>query len=466
MNNLYMLIDIGTSKIVCFITIVDTLNYNLKIIGYAENKSHGFVRGIVKNITDFKNSLSETIKKAKESIDKKTLNPKKIEQYLTKGYIAIGGSNFTVNSETLNIDLSKHNNILTKEILRENIYNEKLNITENENTNEKIINFYIKNILIDDEPIENPYGSYGKNATIDFFVLKINTNYYNLLNNIFNDVGLTNFKLVPKIIASSEALLTSDDKTNGIMLIDIGSSNTDSIIYKNNYIKSLSFLPFAGNIITQDIKNVFKISERIAEQIKIKFGKAYMLNSDPIDLIICEDNYNEDNKKIEIDSSLLTQVIMSRVKEILLFTKQNLIKKLNLSENEVTQYFNKNLFNGILLTGLSASLERIDILTQEIFKCPVSQRLPNINLVNFAENIKIHQNTFNSHSYSTIIGLLKILLKKIQNNPTTKDNKKTILFNDLKKIFFNFKKVKTFKENLKDNIKNIRNIFTEEDSNF
>lgn len=62
--------------------------------------------------------------------------------------------------------------------------------------------------------------------------------------------------LVLEPLASSEAVLTDEEKEAGVVLVDIGGGTTDVAIYYDNVIRHTAVIPFGGNMVTQDIREV------------------------------------------------------------------------------------------------------------------------------------------------------------------------------------------------------------------
>jgi cell division protein FtsA len=75
-------------------------------------------------------------------------------------------------------------------------------------------------------------------------------------------------------LASSEAVLTKEEKEAGVAIVDIGGGTTDIAIFKDNIIRHTCVIPYGGGIITEDIKEGCSIIEKHAEQLKVKFGSA------------------------------------------------------------------------------------------------------------------------------------------------------------------------------------------------
>ena len=66
-------------------------------------------------------------------------------------------------------------------------------------------------------------------------------------------------------IASSEAVLSEEEKEAGVALVDIGGGTTDIAIFQDGIIRHTAVIPFGGNAITEDIKEGCGIIKNQAE---------------------------------------------------------------------------------------------------------------------------------------------------------------------------------------------------------
>ena len=95
-------------------------------------------------------------------------------------------------------------------------------------------------------------------------------------------LNMANITLEP--LASSEAVLSFEEKEAGVALIDIGGGTTDLAIFKDGIIRHTAVIPFGGNVITEDIKEGCSIIEKQAELLKsnldrLGLGKTEKLKS-------------------------------------------------------------------------------------------------------------------------------------------------------------------------------------------
>ena len=92
------------------------------------------------------------------------------------------------------------------------------------------------------------------------------------LDKIFNGMKIAIAKkyFLPDVVA--RAVLTPDEMTSGIALVDIGAGVTSVSIYYGGIMRYYASIPFGGKSITGDIRTECSISDDLAEKIKKRFG--------------------------------------------------------------------------------------------------------------------------------------------------------------------------------------------------
>ncbi len=115
-------------------------------------------------------------------------------------------------------------------------------------------------------------------------------------------------------LASSAAVLHQDELEAGVVLVDIGGGTTDVAIFKNKIIRHTAVIPFAGNIITDDIMEGCKLLKPQAEKLKTSFGSALPSETHENEIISIPGIAGRDRK--EISMRTLAHVINARMEEI------------------------------------------------------------------------------------------------------------------------------------------------------
>ena len=194
--------------------------------------------------------------------------------------------------------------------------------------------------------------------------------------------------LVLEPLASSEAVLSDEEKEAGVVLVDIGGGTTDIAIFQDGIIRHTAVIPFGGNIITDDIAAGCSILRKHAEQLKVKFGSA--LGSDSMEnQIVCIPGFSGREPK-EISVRNLANIIQARTEEIV----EQIIYEIKSSGYE------KQLIAGIVLTGGGAQLKNITQLVEYLSGLETRMGYPNEHLG------KGNSAELGSPMYATGIGLV------------------------------------------------------------
>ncbi len=201
-----------------------------------------------------------------------------------------------------------------------------------------------------------------------------------------NNAGLNVHDIVLEQLASSEAVLTQDEKDLGVALVDIGGGTSDLAIFSGGSIKHTAVLSLGGNQVTRDLAFGLQTPVSEAEEVKKKWG-------------CCRASLIEADEQIGIEGvggrgvrnlsrSVMAEIIEPRMNEIFTLLKR---------EIELSGY-EELIASGVVLTGGSSLLEGIEDLAAEVFQRPVRIGLPRRigGLVDVVE----------SPVYATAVGLL------------------------------------------------------------
>lgn|GEM_PF-5494734 len=201
-------------------------------------------------------------------------------------------------------------------------------------------------------------------------------------------INFTDFCL--ESIASAEAVLTPEQKETGVVLVDIGGSTCDLVIYKNGVIVHTAVLGIGGNHITYDVSVGLDLPFEEAESIKVTQCIA-------VPSVLGRETHK-----------FLDRIVACRVEEILYYIHREV----------VNSGFNSTVGGAIVITGGTTLMRGMPELAQMIFDLPVKLGLP-VNGVMLPES-------FNSPRFSTAIGFIKYGLRNIQKSKSLAQEQKNI----------------------------------------
>jgi cell division protein FtsA len=188
-------------------------------------------------------------------------------------------------------------------------------------------------------------------------------------------------------LASSEAVLSSDELEAGVVLVDIGGGTTDVAIFHDNIICHTAVIPYGGNIITEDIKQGCNVMKAHAELLKVKFGSALANELDENEIVTIPGIRGRAAKEISVKN--LSMIIQARIQEIM-----------ELVDFEIKHSGVGNIAGGIVITGGGSQLKHVDQLAEFVTGLDARIGYPNEHLAKgMVEEVK-------SPIYATGVGLV------------------------------------------------------------
>lgn len=338
-QNVVVALDIGTTKVCCLAGRKNDHD-KLEIIGVGKVDSVGVLRGVVSNIEKTVNAIREAVEIAERQAGMK----------FHTVHVGIAGQH---------IKSLQHRGILTRESDHTEIGRRDIDRLVNDMyklvlpPGDKIIHVFPQEFTVDSEQgITDPIGMCGVRLEANFHII---TGQITAINNLYRcveKVGLRVAELTLEPIASSDAVLSEEEKQAGVALVDIGGGTTDITVFHEGLIRHTAVIPFGGNVITADIKEGCTVMQPQAEKLKVKFGSA--LASEVYDnrIITIPGLKGRDHK--EISEKNLARIIQARMEEILDYVLWEIRRS----------GYERKLIGGLVLTGGGALLAHIEQLTE------------------------------------------------------------------------------------------------------
>jgi cell division protein FtsA len=113
----------------------------------------------------------------------------------------------------------------------------------------------------------------AEHLEVEFKLLVAPEAYDENLRQGIRQTGITVKSSVIDPLASSEILLTEEEKETGVILLDVGGGTTKLAIFYEGVLRYSTLIPFGGNVLTHDIKEGCSISSVQAEQLKTQYGR-------------------------------------------------------------------------------------------------------------------------------------------------------------------------------------------------
>ncbi len=363
-------IDVGTTK-VCTIIADYKDDGEIRIVGTGIVPSSGIHKAMVVNMDDAKEAIRESVHKAEKACNYK----------VESAYVGITGRHVTASNNHGEVTITRNDRLVRPEDLKRVLANAQ---SVKVPSDRKLIHVIPRGYVIDgQEGVKNPVGMHGFRLDVETHVITAAVTSVQNLVKCVRSLGIDIDDLVLEPIASSEAVLTEDEKQAGVIMADIGGGTTDISVFKDGSIYHTSVLPVAGYQITRDISIGLGLPFDVAEQMKKKYGSVMPV----YDAKSREENpMSSDSHGASYQD--LCEIIRARVDEIL----RLIVLELPQSEYQAL------VPAGLVLTGGSSNVSGIEALGAEILQMPVRVGGP-INMPGMPDSLA-------DPAYATAVGLM------------------------------------------------------------
>jgi cell division protein FtsA len=370
-RNVIASIDVGTTKICTILADVGDSG-GPRVVGVGISPSKGLHKGLVVNINEARESIRDSVRKAEQASAIKVesayvgVTGRHVSSMNNRGVVAITRNDRVVRPDDLKRVLSAAQSVKTAD-------------------DRRLLHIIPRSYAVDGQDgVRNPVGMHGFRLDVETHVITAAVTSIQNLVKCVRGLGIDIEDLVLEPLASSEAILTEDEKQVGVIMADVGGGTTDIAVFREGSIWHTSILPVAGYQLTRDVAIGLGLPFEIAEEMKKKYGSVmpvYEGKSDTPPPAISKDGHG-------VSYQDLCDIIRARVEEIL---------KLILLEMPHSDY-EALVPAGLVLTGGSSNLSGVANLGREILHMPVRVGAPS-DIYGIADVLR-------DPAYSTSVGLL------------------------------------------------------------
>jgi cell division protein FtsA len=370
-DNVLIGLDLGTTK-VCAIVGEIKDGGKVDIIGIGISPSHGLKKGVVVNI----DSTVESIKKAVQEAELMA----GVE--INSVFVGISGGHIRgINSR--GVAAIKNREVVPADVARAIDGARAVNIP----ADQQILHVLPQEFIIDDQDgIKDPLGMSGIRLDVKVHII---TGAVTAIQNIVKScsrAGLHVNDLVLQPLASSRAVLTTEEQELGVVVADIGGGTTDLAFFLDGSLWHTEVLPIGGNQVTNDIAIGLRTPASEAEKIKIKHGCALsslVKHEEALDV----QSVGGRPPRL-LSRQILCEIIEPRMEELFSMVQQRLKKT----------GFEDLFASGVVLTGGTALMEGVQDAAERYLGQPVRCGTP--------RNIGGLTDVVNSPIYATGVGLV------------------------------------------------------------
>lgn len=295
-------LDIGTTKIACFIAHVDAAG-EVKVAGIGHQLSKGIRSGIITDFAEAEASVVAAVHAAEQMAGETVENV----------IVSLSGGNLT--SRNVTVEMSLTGEEVTDRDIMDIIEQGRAGVAHSEHD---IVHCIPVSYYLDGaRGISDPRKMFGKKLGADLHVI---TGLPSVTRNLAHCVGRCHLNVEEYIAApyaSGLSVLEEDEKQLGVTIIEMGGGVTSFSVFaggKNLYTDSI---PIGGMHVTNDIARGLSTSLTNAERLKTLHGSAIVTTRDDQVMIdvppLGEEDSDEPNT---MPRSMLIGVIRPRMEEI------------------------------------------------------------------------------------------------------------------------------------------------------
>ena len=295
-------LDIGTSKIACFIAHADSAG-EIKIVGIGHQLSKGIRSGIITDFAEAEASIVAAVHAAEQMAGETVENV----------MVSLSGGNLT--SRNVTVEMTMLGEEVSDRDILDIIEQGRNSVAHSESD---IIHCIPVSYYLDGaRGISDPRKMFGKKLGADLHII---TGLPSVTRNLAHCVGRCHLNVEEYIAspyASALSCLEEDEKQLGVTLIDMGGGVTSFSVFVGGRNVYTDAIPIGGMHVTNDIARGLSTSLTHAERLKTLHGSAIATASDDQVMVDVPPLGEEESDDMNtLPRSMLVGVIRPRIEEI------------------------------------------------------------------------------------------------------------------------------------------------------
>jgi cell division protein FtsA len=229
----------------------------------------------------------------------------------------------------------------------------------------RILHVLPREFMVDgQEGVREPLGLSGNRLEVNVHVITgAVTSAQNIIKCV-NRAGLDVVDMVLQPLASSEAVLSQEERDLGVVMVDLGGGTTDLAIFLDGSIRHSAVLPIGGQNLTKDLAIGLLTSQTEAEKIKLQRGIArtgLVQGHEAVEVPSVGDRPARTFSRRDI-----AEILEPRVEEIF-----------ELVRREITRAGYEGMLGaGAVITGGTSLLEGMPDAAEQVLNLPVRRGAP------------------------------------------------------------------------------------------
>ena len=334
-------VEIGTSKIAVLIGEV-LGDRRLNIVGLGQSSARGVIKG---DVVDFK-AASDCTHAAILAAEQRA--GVKVDAV----YLAQSGSHLNGFVHEAGVGVSSADNLVSRDDIEQVMALARGKELPRDRT---IIHHIRRPFRLDGRTVADPEHLEGQRLGVGYWTVHGSAARVADHIHIINGFTLRVEDLILSCLASAAIVTTEEERSYGVLVLDIGRGTTDWALYADGSCYLTGVVPVGGDHITNDLSLGLRLTAVQAEGIKLRYGRATIQAAGKGERVWLNGDLAIGDKmlpRIAID-----QIVSARVEEIFAVVKKQAGPMLR----------PEHVRSGVVLTGGTAKLPQIDEAAARVF---------------------------------------------------------------------------------------------------
>ena len=367
-------LDIGSDK-TCALVCRPAESGKLEVLGLGMAESKGWRRGVIVHLEGAKNSLKKAVEEAENTAGVP----------IDFAYVGVSGPHVKGVNSSAAISLGgKRREVTPEDVARLRQAARAISLPPDR----ELVGEEPQQYLVDSQDgIRQPVGMMGTRLEVSVHLITASAAHCQNVVTTVNHVGvrLPDNGLIFEPVAAAQGVLTTDERDQGVVVIDIGAGSTGMVIYREGVVQHTAVVPVGGEHFTNDVSVGLRTPIPEAEKMKRQWGERDPAR--PASAMLEIPGVGDRPARM-VSYATLSEIIDARARELLELLQAELRRS----------GADKQLGRGVVLVGGGAKLGGLPALAEQTLEHPVRVGVP-AGLEKMGE-------TLPDAAFATVVGLV------------------------------------------------------------
>jgi cell division protein FtsA len=344
-------IDVGTTKICTIVGEVGDSG-DTRVLGVGVSPAAGLSRGGVDNIREATEAIRASVDKAERLSGTRVLSATvglsgaQVQSMNNRGIVAIPDRNRPVSQDDIHRALEGAKIVSFP-------------------ANREILHVIPRYYVVDgQDSVTDPLGMFGQRLDVEAHIITVSASSIQNVSKVVEAAGVQVDDMILQPLAAAEAVLSAEEKRQGVVVADIGGGCTDICVFLDGSLHHTATLPLGGNHITRDLVVGLRCPYHAAQEAKEMYGNA-LPSTVPEDAMVKIEAFGAERER-SYAQRMVCEIIQARCEEIL-----------EMIVTEVRRSAEPEFISaGLVLTGGTARLPNFDLLAEQVTRLPARIGMP------------------------------------------------------------------------------------------